>query len=462
MDSQLLRIFVAMPGSDMGSRAQWSDIEEIKSRLLEPMAERLREKIGRPTEIIIEKDKSTPGPIVPSMFGEAVDSEVYIADLSGANANVYLELGVRWALRDGVTVLISQDINDDVKFNVSGNRVILYGPMPNELDRAIDQIVAAAFTGLQNPTEIDSPVRRSISLITAPRGDWEALRNEIANLKEAQADDLVAAAHKAVSSVQAIEYLKQAIRRNPVSINAHYQLGIALRKAAEYSEAIKELQTVVELKEDFFEGWRELGVALNKNLQLAEAAVAFRRAVDLDDRQSETWSNLGGLRRRLARSSTGSPFDWEMLRESRDAYHHASRLLGNDTYSLVNLARVDLLLTAVDPTNRPAVLNRLSNLENLAKFDAYPDAPEIRDPWKGFDLADTFLLTGRVEAGLDELRSAIELIDPMDRKSYLTSVIDPLRDFLIADVLDESTAAGVRNAIDVCEKAIEEARAGSG
>ena len=451
-----------MPGSDMGGRARWSDIEEIKNRLLEPVAERLREKIGRPTEIIIEKEKSTAGPIHPSMFGEAVDSEVYIADLSGANANVYLELGVRWALRDGVTVLISQDINDDVKFNVSGNRVILYGPMPNELDRAIDQIVTSAFVGLQNPAEIDSPVRRSISFITAPRGDWEALKNEIANLKEAQADDLVAAAHKAASSAQAIEYLRQAIDRNPVSINAHYQLGIALRKAAEYSAAIKELQMVVELKDDYFEGWRELGVAFNKNLQLAEAAVAFRRAVDLNDRQSETWSNLGGLRRRMARSSTGSPFDWEMLRESRDAYHHASQLLGNDTYSLVNLARVELLLSAIDPTNRPAVLNRLHKLENLARFEAYPDAPEIRDPWKGFDLADTLLLTGRVEAGLDELRSAIELIDPMDRKSYLTSVIDPLRDFLIADVLDESTTAGVRNAIDVCEKAIEEAEAGSG
>jgi hypothetical protein len=35
------------------------------------------------------------------MFREAVDADVYIADLSGANANVYLEPGVRWALGAG-------------------------------------------------------------------------------------------------------------------------------------------------------------------------------------------------------------------------------------------------------------------------------------------------------------------------------------------------------------------------
>jgi len=228
-----------MPGSTMGQRARWSDIEEIKERLLEPARERLGKELGRPTDLVIEKDKLTSGPIHPSMFREAADSDVYIADLSGANPNVYLELGVRWALRDGVTILISQDIDDDVKFNVSGNRVIPYGPMPNELDRAISKIVASALSGMQDPPPIDSPVRNSLPLLTAPRTEWDNLRNEIARLKQSQADDLVAAARKAPPA-QAIELLRQAVDRNPVSLQAHYQLGIALRKAADYPGAISE------------------------------------------------------------------------------------------------------------------------------------------------------------------------------------------------------------------------------
>ncbi len=182
-DSIPLRIFAAMPGSTMGEGAKWNDIEEIKQQLLEPVARRLGARLRRPTELVIEKDKLTSGPIHPSMFREAIDSDVYIADLSGANANVYLELGVRWALKDSVTILISQDIQGDVKFNVSGNRVIPYGPMPNELNRAISQIVASAFSGMQDPPKIDSPVRSSLQLLTAPRSEWDALHHEIARLR---------------------------------------------------------------------------------------------------------------------------------------------------------------------------------------------------------------------------------------------------------------------------------------
>lgn len=455
-----LRVFVAMPGSAMGEGSRWGDIKEIKQRLLEPTAARLSEELGRPVGLLIEKDKSAPGPIHPSMFREAVDADVYIADLSGANANVYLELGVRWALKDNVTILISQNIDDDLKFNVSGNRVIPYGPMPNELDRAISKITASALSGLRDPMRVDSPVRNSIPLLTAPRSDWDALHDEVARLRQTQADDLVAEARKAAPA-RAIALLQRAVDRDPLSIQAHLQLGVVLRKAADYGQAVRELRTVVELNENSAEGWRELGVALSKSGNLADAAEAFSHAVQLDGNDGETWATLGGLRRRLARSPAGPAFHWGMLRESRDAYHRASRLLGNDTYPLVNEARVNLLLSAVEPGTHQAVLSRLRNLEYLARFQAYPDPPARRDPWKGFDLADTLLLTGRVEEGIGELRSAIELTDPRDRESSLASVVDPLRDYLAVGVLDEPTAQGVRTAIDLCEKAIRAAQATS-
>jgi tetratricopeptide (TPR) repeat protein len=457
MESGPVRIFVAMPGSTMGERAKWNDIDEIKQRLLEPAARGLAEKLVRETELVIEKDKTTSGPIHPSMFREAFDSDVYIADLSGANPNVYLELGVRWALRDGVTILISQDMHDDVRFNVSGNRVIPYGPMPNQLDRAINQIVDSALSGMRGPHRVDSPVRNNIPLVTIPQSELEVLRNEIARLKEAQADDLVAAARKAAPA-QAIDLLRQALQRNPVKVEANYELGIALRKAADYEGAITALEKVVELKEDWPEGWRELGVAFSKSGRLADSAAAFRRAVELDGSDGQTWATLGGLQRRMARSAKDSTFDWEMLRESRESYHRSGQLLGNDTYPLVNEARVDLLLSAIEPAIRPAAVNRLRKLQNLARFEAYPEPPDRRDAWKGLDLADTLLLTGRVDEGLAELRAAIELIDPVDRESSLSSVIEPLQDYLAVDVLEEPTAEGVRSAITICENAIAAGR----
>jgi tetratricopeptide (TPR) repeat protein len=350
-----------------------------------------------------------------------------------------------------VTIPIAQDIKEDVKFNVSGVRVFQYGPMPDELKRAVREIVTAAVEGLRGPHKVDSPVRSSLELTTLPQAELDALIAENNRLKETLGDDLVAAARKS-SPAEAISLLRQAISRNPVNSQARYELGVALRKAADYPGAIAELREAVRLRDDWAEAWRELGVALNKDGKLGDADQAFRRAVELNPDDAETWSTLGGLRRRLARSSAGS-FDWEMLRESRDAYHRASQLLGNDTYSLVNEARVNLLLSAEDPSTRAAALAQLRDLEDLARYEA-----RSGDPWKVFDLTDTYLLTGRAEDGLTRLRSAIESIDPSQRKSYLTSYIDPLRDFLAVGVLDEDADKGVRQAIGICEKAIEAAR----
>src|SRR4029077_5215220 len=135
------------------------NISEIKRRLLTAVAERLSKRLDRPGTIVIERDKLASGQIHPSMCREAADAEVYIADLSGANPNVYLELGVRWALSDGITILISQDVGQGVPlpFNVSANRVLAYGPMPDELDQAIEGIVASVLAALQDPAWVDSP-----------------------------------------------------------------------------------------------------------------------------------------------------------------------------------------------------------------------------------------------------------------------------------------------------------------
>jgi hypothetical protein len=90
-----------------------------------------------------------------------------------------LELGVRWALKDGVTIPITQD-RGPLKFNVANVRVIPYGQGPDALEKAIEQIVDAATIGLNRPGHIDSPVRDSVALIPVTRAEWEALESEIA------------------------------------------------------------------------------------------------------------------------------------------------------------------------------------------------------------------------------------------------------------------------------------------
>ena len=129
--------------------------------------------------------------------------------------------------------------------------------------------------------------------------------------------------------------------------------------------------------------WRELGTTRGA---LQEAAEAFARAVQLDDSDAETWATLGGLHRRLARRDDPERFDATELEKALDCYRAAIELGGNDTYPLLNEARVELLLSGVRRTDPAPVFDRFHLLEHLARFTAADAAGT--DPWPAFDLAE--------------------------------------------------------------------------
>jgi pimeloyl-ACP methyl ester carboxylesterase len=176
-ESQPLRIFVAMPGTDMGPNASYRKPESVKANLLQPVVEKLQSRLKRPVELIIEKEKRVAGVIHESMFSEARDADVYIADLTGANPNVYLELGVRWALRDHTTVLIAQS-TEDLRFNVAASRAILY--CPDHIIQATDDIVEAIEKGLNNQKP-DGPVRLNSEYVSVPKSDLEGSGGRLAS-----------------------------------------------------------------------------------------------------------------------------------------------------------------------------------------------------------------------------------------------------------------------------------------
>ncbi|WP_200306111.1 tetratricopeptide repeat-containing protein [Streptomyces adelaidensis] len=447
---RIIRIFVAMPGTSMGTQARWTNIPEIRRQLLDPVEALISEALGCETQLSIEKEKTFMGTIHRSMFSEAMDADVYIADLSGANPNVYLELGVRWALRDAVTVLISQDI-EEVRFNVSASRVIRYGPMPEELKEAQRQITQAAVEGLRRPEHVDSPVREGSDYVTVPRSDYEALALEIANLRAQQGEDLIAAALALSGDDQArsLELLHEAVARNPSSLRGHFELGVALRRENRYAEAEHALGICVRLRADHAPSWRELGTTRSKRGALQEAADALARAVELDDSDAETWATLGGLHRRLARRDPPERFDMTELERAFTCYSRAVGLSGNDTYPRLNEARVELLLHGARGTDPSPVFGRFRRLEHLARFAAEDAAGT--NPWPVFDLADTLLLTGREADGLAELRKAIGLLRPHEIESVLSSVVAPLQDFLtFPQLLSPTTANAVSTAVAEC------------
>src|SRR5205085_8657996 len=267
-DSNSLRVFVAMPGTNMGPNAIYKNPEAVKENLLKPVIEKLSAKLGRKVELVIEKDKRQAGVIHASMFSEARDADIYIADLTGANPNVYLELGVRWALRDRVTVPISQNV-EDLKFNVFANRAILY--YPDILIKAVDDIVAAIEDGLKNNI-CDSPVRLNSEYINITKAKLENLEAQIERLRKSRGEDLLRGAMATEKLSDRVALLIQAVEANPASVEASLELGKAYRGLSRYDEAIKSLEVVRRLDPNNAMAHRELGVCFSKMMK-PESAV---------------------------------------------------------------------------------------------------------------------------------------------------------------------------------------------
>ena len=450
-----LRCFVAMPGETMGPAAAWDDVTAIRQQLLEPVARAIGEQTGCDVELIIEKEKTTSGVIHRSMFGEARDAEVYIADLTGANPNVYLELGVRWATQDNVTIVICQDLAD-VRFNPLIVRIIEYGK--NRIADSVRRIAQAAVDGLERTELVDSPVRDTAPAVVMSREDLDAMRQEyadlaaeLAHLRGQLGEDLVVAARNASDSRRRVLLLEKAVEQNPASWQAHFELGLIFRREGKYPEAVQTLRIATELRPDHAPAWRELGTALGKMAgSMAEATAAFERALALNDHDAETWATQGGMLRRLARTATPGALDEALLDRALTCYRRAAELAPNQLYPLMNAARIELLLAGRRRTSTAPIRARIEQLEHLARFAVHSSGDQ--DPWAAFDLADTLLLTGRAEEGLAALRRAADLCPPEERTAILKTAAEPMNDLLtVADAFESPVAAALRDAIELCK-----------
>jgi tetratricopeptide (TPR) repeat protein len=426
IDRKPLRIFVAMPVETMGTDAPWDDVKEIRRKLLSPAAAEIGRRLSCDIKLVIEDEKKKPGDIASSMFAEASDADVYIADLTGFSANVFLELGVRWAVKDGVTILIAQDTSN-LKFNVAPSRAIKYGPMPTQLEGAILDIAEYAVSGLTNEEGIcDSPVRRGIDLLSVPRAELQSLKSELARLREQQGEDLVRAAEVAEGARHKMELLRRAISVNPVNFRAHLMLGQLLREVGQYEESENELNRATHIAPDSAPAWRELGTTQSKRRRLSDASRSLSTSLDLEPGHAETWRVIGGLRRRLSRLD-GAIRNWQELLHSREAYHHASELEPDDSYSLFNYWLLSLIIAMHDSEPIEPIINQFGALKLLCQYKVLQ---EPNDPWKRLDLSATLAILEMEEEAIGEVENALRVAGETSQISYVDSAIPPLKDLL--------------------------------
>jgi len=447
-----IKIFVAMPGTDMGINASYKNPETVKANLLVPVVEKLKNKLQKEIILEIEKDKRESGVIHASMFAEAQNADIYIADLTGANPNVYLELGVRWSLKDSVTILISQNV-EDLKFNVFANRAILY--YPDIIIKAIDDVSEAIENGLKN-SKCDSPVRLNSDKVIISKKELEKLNLEIQRLKITRGEDLLRAAEGTDQDniTDKISLLRKAIEANPALVIAYLKLGVIYRELSEYQNSIDALRRAVTLSPSNFELHRELGVTYSK-LNKSELAVSsLRESVRLNPKDAESWSNLGGALRRIAMYNAPDSYDKKALQESRDSYYKAHLLNEYELYFILNVHRIDLLLSKWEH-------DRARNAKEGFKENIFLCKHEVQKKknqnnyWIRFDLADTLLFSGNYTEAQKAYDEALSIIPKKKLKDTVSSVLGPLHNYQISGVLEGQLNLEVNKVVDRLENVIK-------
>ncbi len=75
------------------------------------------------------------GLIIQRILSRIASARVVVAELTGANPNVYLEVGYAWALKVP-TVLVARH-PDELRFDVKGHRCLIYGGSIRELEKLV-------------------------------------------------------------------------------------------------------------------------------------------------------------------------------------------------------------------------------------------------------------------------------------------------------------------------------------
>lgn len=90
-----------------------------------------------------------------------------------------------------------------------------------------------------------------------------------------------------------IGLLKVALNLEPDFSEAHYNLGVALKKTGDLIGAIDSYNRAILLKSNFPEAFNSLGIALHEYGDLLESISSYRQALTLNPNYAEAFNNLG-------------------------------------------------------------------------------------------------------------------------------------------------------------------------
>lgn len=319
----------------------------------------------------VRADHETVGGIIHKpMFERIILSDYVLADLTGANANVYYELGIRHAVKPYTTVSIYAE-NAELPFDVGPVRSIPYGTVALE---AVKSAITLQLTAAKKEKITDSPVYQLVDGIqfqnSVAHEKTDIFRARVAydqarKTQLADARDLPK--EQRLAAVQAIE---AEMELDHEETGVLIDLMLSYRALGVWGEAVSFIERLPAHVQHTVMVQEQYGFALNRAGNQKKAIRVLEDIIKLHGPSSETYGILGRVYKDLfdqERKAGNKLKSDAWLKKSMETYRSGFEADWRDAYPGINLVTMLELLNkpaeiaVVLPVVRYAVIRKLAS-----------------------------------------------------------------------------------------------------
>jgi MAP3K TRAFs-binding domain len=390
MDQPVPLCFVLMPfGRKMDAAGRVTNFDSIYQKIIAPAVEQAG------LEPVRADEEKIGGTIHKPMFERLMLCHYAVADITGANPNVFYELGIRHALRPRSTVILFLE-GTVLPFDIALVRGLSYktdkSGEPLEAETTIHAIAEQLRVARENPHP-DSPIFQLVDVIPHSQIDHtktDIFRDRVDYSKKYK-ERLAAAVRQGAEAVQRIASEQALKNLNEVETGIIVDLFLSLRDVKAYSAMIElyermppPLQRAKMMRE-------QLGFALNREERFEEAEKVLKGVIEEFGPSSETNGLLGRIykdRWEIAKEAK-RPVAQSLLRRAIDTYLDGFQADWRDAYPGVNAVTLMELQDKPDP--------RQAEILPVVRYSATRKAELNPDYWDYATLLELAVL-GRGEA----------------------------------------------------------------
>jgi Flp pilus assembly protein TadD len=317
-----------------------------------------------------DKDFFT-GSISDEMFQYLEYSRFALTDITGLNANVFYELGVRHRAREAGTAIFRQ-VEAKIPFDIASIKAFPYEYQPEQQAVESRKQITRVLTESLQQNRIDSPVQLALKV---QREDKSFIESDLRD-----AENAIRVGNKA----GAIVAYQHALNGDPNNNLLHQRLGLLLKDEGKFKEALQEFTKATIIAPSYGEAYREKGIAENKlywkakpeeRAAMPDGVESLRKAVELNPDDYDAHASLGGALKRTGK-----------IEEALAEYEKATAVSNGHSYPLLNALKLKAQLAGkLDIDSKTQFM--LKRAERSLRAQVATDPP-YDPPWSLFDLAE--------------------------------------------------------------------------